>query len=163
MKKPTDCPLSDGFSVWEKMYAQLSFLTMGIVGTIGIISVDWPWVLPYVVVYWFGIPGIIMRHLNCPRCPHLHTYGDCLQFHPVLTKWIVKVRKTHPFTRGEKAVFLLIFLLIPTYPVYWLRVQPLLLGVFLLSAAMWYLGQWVYFCKRCRVESCPFNRARVPS
>jgi hypothetical protein len=112
--------------LWEKVYAQVSFLTMGIVGTIGIMVVDWPWVLPYIVVYGYGIPGIIMRHLNCPRCPHLHTYGDCLRFHPIVTKWLIKSRKTHPFTSGERVVFLLIFLLIPTYPICWLRVQPLL-------------------------------------
>jgi hypothetical protein len=58
-------------------------------------------------------------------------------------------------------VFYLIFLLIPLYPLYWLLTQPALLFVFILAAGMWYLGQWLYFCKRCRVEACPFNLTPV--
>lgn len=161
MRHPTECRLSNGFSLWEKVYAQTSFFTMGIVGTVGIVRVDWPWILPYLLVYWYGIPGIIMRHLNCPRCPHLHEFDDCLQAPPRLTKRLVKRRKTTPFSRWESMLFWPIALLIPTYPIYWLRLQPLLLGIFLLAAGFWFGGQLLYFCKRCRVEACPFNRARV--
>ena len=162
MKSASECPLADGFSVWEKAYAQLSFFTMGIAGTAGISLADWRWVSPYLLIYWYGIPGIIMRHLNCPRCPHLQEYDDCLQFPPTLTKRIVKRRKTTPFSKVELVLFWLIALLIPAYPIYWLRMQPLLLGTFLLSAGLWYGGQLLYFCKRCRVEVCPFNRAKLP-
>jgi|GEM_PF-2866751 len=157
------CTLAEGFSVWEKLWAQSSFLIMGIVGAIGIIRADWPWVLPYIVICWYGIPGAIMRHTNCPRCPHLHVYGDCLQAPPAFTKWLVKKRKTEPFSPGERLLFYLIFLLIPVYPLYWLISQPVLLTIFILSAGMWYFGQWLYFCKRCRIESCPFNRAKISS
>lgn len=163
MNNSTTCMLSKGFSVWEKLYAQLTFFTMGIIGTIGIVRVDWRWMLPYSAICWYGILGIIVRHINCPRCPHLHTYGDCLQLHPKLTKWLVKHRKTTPFSPLEKWLFYLIFLLIPTYPIYWLRSQPVLLIVFGLAASMWYLGQWLNFCKRCRVKECPFNRTQIAS
>ena len=73
----------------------------------------------------------------------------------------MKERKTSPFSTTEKWTFWLIFILIPVYPLYWLLSQPILLAVFLLSATMWYLGQWLYFCKRCRVGQCPFNRVPV--
>ena len=159
MDDPNDCPLAEGFSVVEKVYAQGSFFSMGIIGTFGIIRVDWIMVLPYVVVYWYGVPGIIMRHLNCPRCPHLHTYGDCLQFPPKLSARLVKRKKTTPFGPVENALFWMIALLIPTYPVYWLWAQPILLAVFVSAAGLWYGGQLFYFCKRCRVEACPLNRA----
>ena len=159
MNRASDCPLAEGFSVWEKAYAQLSFFTMGIAGTVGILLVDWRWVLPYLLIYWYGIPGVIMRHLNCPRCPHLHEFGDCLQAPPQLAKRLVKRPKATPFSRGELMLFWPIALLIPTYPIYWLRLRPLLMGVFLLAACMWFGGQLLYFCKRCRVDACPFNRA----
>jgi len=68
MNAHTDCPLAEGFSTWEKVYAQLSFWLIGVAGTLGILLADWPWVLPYLLIFWYGIPGIIMRHLNCPRC-----------------------------------------------------------------------------------------------
>jgi len=161
MKYSINCSLAEGFSLWEKIYAQVSFIGMGVIGTIGIILTDWVWVTPYVLIYWYGIPGIVQRHLNCPRCPHLYEYGDCLQLHPVLTKWFIKKRKTNPFSISEKLIFYSIFILIPTYPIYWLLSNKILLFAFLITAAMWYLGQFIYFCKRCRLRDCPFNRVKI--
>ena len=82
MKSRSQCSLAGRFSLWEKIYAQSSFIAMGVSGTAGIILEEWIWVVPFLVIYWYGIPGIVMRHLNCPRCPHLHEYGDCLQAPP---------------------------------------------------------------------------------
>jgi hypothetical protein len=158
MKEETDCPLAERFSAWEKAYAQLSFWLIGVTGTVGIVLADWPWVLPYLVIYWYGVPGIIMRHLNCPRCPHLHVYGDCLQAPAGLTRWLIKARKTSPFSTAEKVLFYAIFGLIPTYPLFWLLSNRVLLGAFLIGVGAWYSGQFLYFCKRCRVYDCPFNR-----
>jgi hypothetical protein len=159
----TECRYANGFSVREKLWAQLSFFAILIAGTAGIIREDWPWLAPYIVAGWYGVPGIVMRHLVCPRCPHLYVYGDCVQFPPTLTKLLIKERKTGPFSGAEKAAFWLIFLMIPLYPLYWLRGQPVLLVVFVGAAVMWYAGQRLYFCKRCRVRTCPFNRARAPA
>ncbi len=155
------CTLAEGFSFREKVWAQLSFLVMGISGTVGILLADWPWVFPYVLIYWYGIPGVVMRHLNCPRCPHLHVYGDCLQAPVSLTRWLAGSRKTTPFSRLEKSLFYGIFLLIPTYPIYWLLSHEGLLAVFLIAAGAWYAGQFLRFCKRCRVYGCPFNRVSL--
>ncbi|MBU1237218.1 MAG: hypothetical protein KJ634_01890 [Gammaproteobacteria bacterium] len=160
MNDSTPCQLANGFSLREKLYAQITFFTMAIVGIIGIARADWPWLLPYLVVFGYGVPGIVMRHLTCPRCPHLFEHGDCLQFPPRWTLWLVTRRKATPFSAGERWLFHLIFVLLPIYPLYWLRAQPLLLAVFVAAAAMWYLGQWLYYCKRCRVKACPYNRVR---
>lgn len=155
------CTLAEGFSVWEKGWAQVSFLTMGIAGTVGIALADWPWVLPYIVICWYGIAGIVMRHLACPRCLHLHVYGDCVQAPVSLTRWLIKERKKPHMSRLEKFLFYSVFILIPIYPLYWLVSYEVLLVVFLVGAAAWYLGQFFHFCRRCRVFSCPFNRVRV--
>jgi hypothetical protein len=160
MKNTNNCSLAEGFSLWEKIYAQTSFIGMGVLGTLGIILVDWPWVIPYIFIYWYGIPGVVQRHLSCPRCPHLYEYGDCLQIHPMITKWFIKKQKTIPFSAFEKFLFFAIFILIPTYPIFWLLSNKILLVLFLLTAIMWYLGQFVYFCKRCRVKVCPFNKVK---
>lgn len=152
------CSLAEGFSIPEKIWAQFSFWAMGVIGTVGIVLADWPWILPYIVIYWYGIPGIIMRHTNCPRCPHLHEYGDCLQAPVSLTRWLVKERKKTPLSALERTLFYSIFILIPAYPIYWLLSRKALLAAFLVSAGMWYGGQLLYFCKRCRVYECPFNR-----
>ena len=160
MKDNKACSLAETFSLREKLYAQSSFIAMSILGTIGIILEDWMWAIPYVVICWYGVPGIIMRHLVCPRCPHLYEYGDCLQAPVFITKWLIKKRKTHPFNLFEKFLFYLIFIVIPIYPIYWLLPNKLLLIVFLICAVMWYAGQFLYFCKRCRVKDCPFNMAK---
>jgi hypothetical protein len=161
MNDNINCSLAEGFSLWEKTYAQFSFIAMSVIGTVGIVLVDWPWIMPYILINWYGIPGIVMRHLSCPRCPHLYKYGDCLQFHPKITGWIVKKRKTTPFSALEKFLFYMIFILIPVYPIYWLLSNKMLLIAFLITAGMWYLGQFLYFCKRCRVYDCPFNRVTL--
>jgi hypothetical protein len=158
MKDKTECTLTNGFDLWEKVYAQFSFFAMCIIGTVGIALVDWRWILPYLLIYGYGVLGVVMRHLVCPRCPHLYVYSDCLQGPPKITMWLVKKRKTTPFSIFEKFLFYMIFILIPTYPIYWLLSNPILLGAFLIAASMWYLGQLLYFCKRCRVKECPFNR-----
>ncbi len=158
MTGKAECTLANGFSLREKIWAQGSFFGMGIFAIVGIALVDWRWVFPYLVIYAYGIIGVVMRHLVCPRCPHLFVYNDCLQLPAPITKWLVKEQKETPFSAVEKFLFYAVFMLIPTFPVYWLMSNTLLLVGFLLSAAMWYGGQFLYFCKRCRVEHCPFNR-----
>jgi len=37
----------------------------------------------------------------------------------------------------------------------------ILLIAFLMFAGVWYLGQFLYFCKRCRLYDCPFNRVTL--
>lgn len=160
MNNETSCKLANGFSLGEKLYAQISFFGIGIIGTIGIIQADWVWVLPYIVFYWYGIPGVVMRHLVCPRCPHIRVYGDCLQLHPKLTKLFMIGTKDTPFSPGERFLFYLIFFLIPVYPLYWLLPQTMLLVPFIIFSLAWYIGQWFYFCKKCRVKVCPFNRVK---
>lgn len=158
MNQDRKCHLAEGFSLGEKIWAQVSFNIMGIVGTVGIVLADWPWVIPYIAIYWYGIPRVVMRHLACPRCPHLHVYRDCLQFPPAITRWLVKKPTTRPFNLREKFLFLLIMLGVPLYPLYWLTGRPVLLAVFLACALAWYGGQLLHFCHHCRVDSCPFNR-----
>ena len=152
------CKLAEGFKLWEKIYAQFSFIAVGVIGTAGILLVDWRWTPPYLLIYVYGILGIVMRHLTCPICPHLHVYNDCLQFPTKVSRCLVKKRKTSPFSILEKVLFYMIFILIPTYPIYWLISNIALLTAFLIAASMWYLGQFLYFCRRCRVSECPFNQ-----
>lgn len=159
MSDRAQCKLAGKFSLWEKIYAQTSFIVMGVVGATGIILEDWVWIIPYLIIYWYGVPGIVMRHLICPRCPHLYDYGDCLQASPVVTRWLIKERKTYPLSTLERYLFYFIFMAIPLYPIYWLLANKILLIAFVASSVMWYSGQYNYFCRRCRNKQCPFNRS----
>lgn len=159
MKTGPKCTLADGFEIWEKIYAQLSFIGMGTIGAVGVAVVDWRWALVYLFIYLYGILGIVMRHLVCPRCPHLHEYDDCLQAPPGLTRWLIRERKKTPISSTEKLLFYTYFIVVSVFPIYWLLANPFLLVAFLVAVGTWYLGQFFRFCKRCRVEQCPFNRA----
>ena len=152
--------LTEHFSIAEKLSAQISFNAMCVAGIIGIyMAASW-WAVPYAIAYLYGIPMVIMRHLACPRCDHLHVYGDCLQLPSRLTMLFIRKKKNYPFTPIERFLFYLIMLFLPLYPLFWLRNDFVWLVVFLVSALWWYGGQLLRFCLRCRVASCPFNRAR---
>lgn len=164
MKAGPKCTLADGFETWEKIYAQSSFIAIGTIGTVGVAVVDWRWGLVYLFIYLYGIMGVVMRHIVCPRCPHLHVYHDCLQAPPGLTRWLIRKRKATPLSLGERMLFFTYFLFVPVFPVFWLLTNPFLLLAFFVAVGTWYLGQFFRFCTRCRVKQCPFNRAySIPS
>ena len=50
MKEKVECTLADGMNLWENIYAQFSFIALGLIGTVGIVLVDWRWVLPYLII-----------------------------------------------------------------------------------------------------------------
>ena len=157
------CKLANGFTTREKVYAQTSFVGMGVVGTTGIALIDWPMALLFLSIYLYGIFGVVMRHLACPRCPHLSVHNDCLQAPPAVARWLIKRPKTTPFSPLEKGLFISYFTVMPLFPIYWLLDSPILLVLFVASAATWFVGQYVRFCRACRVQSCPFNRVSVAS
>ena len=68
MAEKSACKLADGFSLGEKLWAQVSFNVMGLAGLAGIGLADWRWTIPYLALYVYGIPGVVMRHLSCRRC-----------------------------------------------------------------------------------------------
>ncbi|MFH1288615.1 MAG: hypothetical protein ABII25_07970 [bacterium] len=152
--------LATSFSIKEQIYAQITFNGFWGFGFLGIILQDWKWAIIYLFIVACGILGLVQRHLTCPRCPHLHVHGSCLQLHPKITKLLIKEQKNNPFSLNEKILFVSIFLLITIFPIYWLKNNIWFLTGFLLFGSMWYLGQFLYFCKRCRVSSCPFNKTK---
>jgi len=154
-----NCHLAGGFSKGERLFAQITFNAFFIVGLAAIWQDSAYWALAYVALVAYGIFGLIMRHLVCPRCPHLYRYGACLQAPPAFAKWLVKMPTAAPMNRGEKALFWVVMLAIPLFPQYWLWRKPYLFAVFWVFCAAWYAAQVFYFCKHCRVSSCPFNRA----
>lgn len=153
------CKLANGFSTGEKVFAQVTFNAFWITGFIAIWQDSVYWALAYMLIVVYGIFGVVMRHLACPRCPHLHKFGDCLQAPPALTRWLVKKPTTAPMSAGQKLTFLVVMLGIPLFPQFWLWDKPYFLAVYWVFCGAWYAGQLFHFCRRCRVPSCPFNQA----
>lgn len=159
MTDHNSCKLANGFSIGEKIFAQLTFNLFWITGFIAIWQDNIYGALAYAAIVLFGIFGVVMRHLVCPRCPHLYKFGDCLQAPPALSKWLVKRPTTAPMSQGQKALFVLVFLAITFFPQYWLWGKPFYFALFWVFCGAWYAGQLWRFCKHCRVSSCPLNRA----
>lgn len=153
--------LACGYSRNEQIYAQITFHGWWIAGFIAIALQNWGWAMLYFLIVSYGILGIVQRHLTCPRCPHLHEYDSCLQLPPRISKLLIKEKKNIPLSHKEKILFLSIFILITVFPIYWLMNNVLALAGFILFGSMWYLGQFLYYCKRCRIPSCPFNRVKT--
>jgi hypothetical protein len=153
--------LACDFSLNEQIYAQISFYGWWISGFIGIVLQNWMWAILYMFIVVYGILGIVQRHLTCPRCPHLYEYGSCVQLHPRITKFLIKERKKFPLSLNEKILFITVFILITVFPIYWLKNDILAFAGFIIFGSMWCTGQFLRFCKRCRIPSCPFNRAKI--
>ena len=156
-----NCRLADGFSVGEKIFAQLTFNAYWITGCIAIWQDSVFWSLVYAAMVAVGIFGLIVRHLVCPRCPHLYKYNDCLQAPKSWVKAIVKQPTNAPMTKGQKTVGAIALLLISFFPLIWLWDKPYYLAIFLVLCGAWWAGQVYHFCKHCRVASCPFNRTGI--
>lgn len=161
MTDHNSCKLANGFSIGEKIFAQLTFNLFWIIGFIAIWQDNIYGALAYAAIVLFGIFGVVMRHLVCPRCPHLYKFGDCLQAPPALSKWLVKRPTSAPMNKGQQALFLVVFLAITFFPQYWLWGKPFYFALFWIFCGAWYAGQLWHFCKHCRVSSCPLNRTGV--
>ncbi len=161
MKRQNSCDLAQGFTIGEKLFAQITFNGFWITAFAAIWQSSVPWSLIYLGLVVYGVIGLVQRQLACPRCPHLYEYGDCLQAPPKLTKLIVKKPTTQPMNKAQRFLFVVVFVVITLFPQYWLVSLPGYFTAFWVFSGAWYLGQFLYFCKRCRVSSCPFCRAKA--
>lgn len=156
-----NCHLTEGFTLREKILVRISFAGLWLTGFIAI----WPesiyWALGFMILVLYGVLGLMARYWVCPRCPHLHKYNDCLQMPPALMKRFVKKPTSTPMNKREKFLTVALFVLIPLFPQYWLIQKPLHFAVFWVFCGAWYLVLLMYFCKHCRVSSCPFNRTGI--
>lgn len=48
---------------------------------------------------------------------HRYLYNDCLQAPPMLTRWLVRERKTTPLSTFERLLFYTYFILVPVFPI----------------------------------------------
>ena len=151
------CKSVCGFSKKEKLYAQLSFHGGIIIGTYGLLQHNTVLALAYFLYSYIGIL-MLMRYTVCPRCPHLHVAGDCLQLSPVLTKRIISSSRKGPLNIYEKILFVSVLYGILIIPIYWVASDLRILIPFLILYGGLLLSLYFYFCKNCRNTVCIQNR-----
>lgn len=159
MKNNSSCHLAEGFTLPEKIFAQITFNGFWITALVAIWQQSVPGTLVYFALVAYGIVGLVQRRLACPRCPHLYQYGDCLQVPPQLTKLIVKTPTTGPMNQLQRFAFVMVFVVVTLFPQYWLVSKPAYFVVFWVFCGAWYAGQLLYFCKH--LQALPHSQLPV--
>lgn len=153
----TACGSVRGFTLKEKLFAQISFNGGVIIGTYGLFQHDISLAVIYFLYAYIGI-FLVVRYTVCPRCPHLHGAGDCLQLKASLTRRIISKNRKGPLNLYEKILFVMVIYGILIFPVYWIASDLIVLILFLLFYGGSLLGLWLYFCRECQNQTCIQNR-----
>jgi hypothetical protein len=135
-----------------------AFLPSFFVGGTGIYRVSPWWLIPWAAMV-FGYFGFVEIRVMCSHCPHYAEPGKSLQCwanygSPRLWKY-----RPGPMTTAEKITFESGLLLIFGYPLVFLLVglQWILLVVFSLTAASFYVTLRHSYCSQCMNFACPLN------
>jgi hypothetical protein len=149
--------LTDKFTPPERFFMVIGFYGFIIVGAAGIYSVSILWGLIYTAFAVFGLLGVVLSCL-CSHCPYPYEYNTCL-FLPV--GLVKKLRKYNPdpLKKHEKLGFAAVMAGLVVIPQYWLVQNLTLLILFWgLCIPTFFLALPLYYCKHCRLFSCPFNK-----
>ncbi len=155
--KANGCKSVCGFTLKEKMYAQLSFNGGVLIATYGLYLHSPVLAIAYFLYAYVGIL-LLIRYTVCPRCPHLHVAGDCLQLHPSIVKKIISKNRNGHLNIYEKVLFVIVLYGILILPVYWISSNSVVLILFLLLYGGLLLSLHLYFCRKCRNVVCIQNR-----
>lgn len=149
--------LTNKFSPPERLFMVLGFYGFIIVGAVGILMASLVWGLIYAAFVVIGLFGIVLSCL-CSHCPYPYEYDTCLFLPVALVK---KLRKYNPdpLKKYEKFGFAFVMAGQVIIPQYWLVENIILLIVFwALCLPTFFVALPLYYCKHCRLFSCPFNK-----
>ncbi|MBU1002507.1 MAG: hypothetical protein KKE73_08285 [Proteobacteria bacterium] len=152
----TACAKVGGFSVGEKIFAQVTFNLSVFIAAYSLWLVRPIFAVAY-LVYALGSFTLLMRYTICARCPHLFQAGDCLFLPASLARKIVASDRSGPLGFAEKTLLIGAFAGTFLPPIFWLS-SPLLFGGYVLMAGGCILGLLLHFCRHCHNMICPLNR-----
>jgi hypothetical protein len=129
-----------------------------IIGGAGIYRISAWWLAPWLVMI-LGYFGFVEIRVMCSHCPHYAELGKSLQCwanygSPRLWKY-----RPGPMSSMEKIVFVSGMALIWGYPLVFLLagLQWLLLTLFILTTASFFVTLKRSFCSHCMNFACPYN------
>jgi len=131
-----------------------------LIGSIAIARDSLKWVAVYIGIALFFFLVIEFR-FACTHCLYYIRSKGCVKC--MMLSGVPKLFKARPGPHSpfEKAMTVLGALPMFLFPVYWLVRDPLLLGAYGVSWALFFLTARRYECARCLNFECPMNR--VPS
>ena len=149
--------LTDKFGTPERILMIIGFYGFILVGAIGIFSVSLVWGLIYIGFALIGLFGIVLSCL-CSHCPYPYEHDTCL-FLPVSLVKRLRKYNPDPLKKHEKFGFVFVMAGLVVIPQYWLVQNIILLIVFwVLCLPTFFLVLPFYYCKHCRLFTCPFNK-----
>lgn len=133
-----------------------------LLGGYGIYHASGWWLLPWLVIV-FGYFGLVEIRVMCSHCPHYAEQGKSLKCwanygSPKLWKY-----RPGPMSFWEKVIFFIGLALIWGYPLFFLiyDFQWLLLIVYLVTAASFFLTLRMFLCSQCMNFACPLNTVPI--
>ncbi len=145
------------FSLFEKIWMQLSFNGMWILGAIAILHYSLFMAIFYIILFpVIGILFFVMHSWICPRCPHLKKHSSCSQLPVFLVKKIIKKDVSGSMKLYEKIGFFVVIYGTFIFPLYWISNLLMLFIPFVIFGLMHY-GAFFVFCRKCLNVSCPQN------
>lgn len=115
------------------------------------------WMIFYLVLCLGA--GIVILRFYCTHCPHYTRESRTIRciFMWGLPKYFAS--RPGPLSLSDKAVALLVPIILVIFPLYWLLQQPGLMIIFILSLIVFLSTVRKNECRRCIYFDCPVNKA----
>ncbi|WP_048131311.1 hypothetical protein [Methanosarcina sp. 1.H.T.1A.1] len=155
----TGIPLSlkTDHSARDRLYWNFFNMIPFLIGSIAITRDSIKWVAVYIGIALFFFLVIEFR-FACTHCLYYIRSKGCVKC--MMLSGVPKIFKARPGSHSsfEKAVTVLGALPMFLFPVYWLVRDPLLMGGYVVSWALFFLTARRYECIHCINFECPMNR-----
>jgi hypothetical protein len=161
------CPLSKEvhchFVARDLVAFVFAFLPGLFVGGVGVYEINAWWLLPWLVTI-VGYFGFVEIRVMCSHCPHYAEPGQSLQCWANYGAPRLWNYRPGPMSLVEKSVFMSGLVLVWGYPLAFLLVgwQWLLLFMYLLATASFFVTLRRSFCSQCMNFACPLNSVGQP-
>jgi hypothetical protein len=114
------------------------------------------WLLFYLVLCIAA--GVVILRFYCTHCPHYTREGRTIR---CIFMWGIPkyfAARPGPLRLRNKAVALIVPILLVVFPLYWLLQQPGLMVIFILSLVVFLSTVRKNECRRCIYFDCPVNK-----
>lgn len=115
------------------------------------------WMIFYLVLCLAA--GIVILRFYCTHCPHYTRESRTIR---CIFMWGIPkffASRPGPLSLSDKAVALLVPIILVIFPLYWLLQQPGLMIIFILSLIVFLSTVRKNECRRCIYFDCPVNKA----
>jgi membrane protein YdbS with pleckstrin-like domain len=145
-------------SLFEKLYFRSMILGAYGIGVYAIFLQNIWIAAAYLIVILLSLELVVYRF--CSHCPYPCRYGNCLMMpYQNVTKYAKAGAR--PMTLFDRLTFPLVMLvLLPLVPQYWLFQKPPLFILFWAVFIVAWASMLLFKCRHCRYKECLFNMTK---